>query len=275
MVMPVKDLTGLKFGYLTVLERDGSSKNKNATWLCQCVCGVKVVRIGSNLHNRPLRPGKASCGCAVGEAMLEGRERLGMAHHGMSDTRPYRIWCGMRSRCSNTRDKDFANYGGRGITVTDTWENSFESFWDDMSNGYQKHLTLDRADNMKGYSKQNCHWATASEQSNNTRVNQWINTPEGLMTVAQAARFYKIKTVTLYARIFRYKWEESRWFEDAKDTFRNKLICTPNGEMTLLEASKYYKINIKTLHSRIFRSKLAPEDWFKQPIKKKEKSTIL
>lgn len=273
--MPVKDLTGLTFGYLKVLERAGANKNKNATWLCQCVCGNEVVRIGSNLHNRPNRPGNASCGCAHGEALLEGRERLGLSHHGMSDTRPFRIWRGMRSRCLNVTDKDFPNYGGRGITVCKEWQSSFENFWKDMSETYQDNLTLDRMNNEKGYSKENCRWATVQEQSNNTRLNVWIDTPDGKMTVSQAAIFYKIERVTLDARIFRYQLDKSRWFEDAKDTFRNKLICTPNGEMTLRDASTYYKINIRTLHGRVFRSKLAPEEWFKQPIKKKEKSMML
>ena len=101
----------------------------------------------------------------------------------------------------NPRDKDWVNYGARGITVCSDWEQSFEIFWEQMKDGYASHLTLERIDVNGNYEKSNCRWATRIEQGNNTRKNVLIQTPNGEMTVANAARFYGIKPITLYKRV--------------------------------------------------------------------------
>ena len=198
MAMPAKDLTGQRFGFLTVLVRAGTSigKTKKATWLCRCDCGVEVVRESPSLRSAH-RPNAKHCGCRHGEHITT---------HGMTATRQYSIWAGMRQRCSNPKGKDFKNYGARGITVCKRWANSFENFWVDMQGGYDERLTLDRKNVNKGYSKANCRWATPQEQGNNTRFNRVLNTPKGTLTVSQAARAYGIKPVTLRARLARYKW---------------------------------------------------------------------
>jgi hypothetical protein len=107
----------------------------------------------------------------------------------------------MKSKCSNPNDKDWPNYGGRGISVCERWRDSFDAFWEDMGSTYSDDLTIERKDNNGNYQADNCRWATVREQSNNTRFNVWLDTPAGRMTVAQAARFYDIKTVTLRARL--------------------------------------------------------------------------
>lgn len=196
MPMPAKNLNGLTFGYLTVLQREGSS-NRKATWKLKCVCGNEVIRQGVSLTADRGRSTKHSCGCKHGEKLLR---------HGMTGSRPHRIWSNMKSRCSNPSDKDYKNYGERGIRVCKRWERSFENFWADMCETYSDGLTLDRRDNNRGYSKRNCRWATAKEQGNNTRCSRWLDTPAGRMTAAQAADHYGIKRVTLYARLTRYNW---------------------------------------------------------------------
>ena len=113
----------------------------------------------------------------------------------------------MLSRCYKEQDKDYKNYGARGIGVSIVWRESFAHFWADMGSSYQKGLTLGRIDNDKGYSVENCRWETQEQQHNNTRKNQYIDTPKGRLTVAQAARTFNIKPVTLYARINRYHWD--------------------------------------------------------------------
>lgn len=190
MAMPAVNLTGQKFGFLTVIERAGASKHKCARWVCLCRCGTTVVRASQYL--RTARPHVRSCGCQHGNRT-----------HGMTDTRPYQTWRAMVSRCLHPSDKDFANYGGRGIEVCPTWVRSFAAFWQDMREGYADHLTIDRIDNNGPYTQKNCRWATMAEQRNNRRVNVFVDTPWGRMTVTQAAQAAGLKRVTLAARIRR------------------------------------------------------------------------
>ena len=198
MANPALNLLGHQFGYLTVIRRAGTTQGtatQCALWLCQCVCGNKVVRRSQYLRAAH-RTHPRSCGCHHGNET-----------HKMSSSRPYNVWHGMLGRCLNPLNKDWKNYGGRGITVCKRWQDSFENFWVDMQEGYSPELTLGRANNTRGYSKANCRWETTTEQSNNTRVNRVLNTPKGRMTLAQAARVFGIKKVTLHARIVRYGWE--------------------------------------------------------------------
>lgn len=190
MAMPAVDLTGQEFGFLTAIERAGASKHKCARWVCRCRCGTTVTRTSQYL--RTFRPHLRSCGCQHGNRT-----------HGMADTRPYQTWRAMVKRCTHPADKDFASYGGRGIEVCPTWASSFASFWQDMQEGYARHLTIERIDNNGPYSKANCRWATMAEQRNNRRVNVFLDTPRGRMTVTQAAEAAGLKRVTLAARLRR------------------------------------------------------------------------
>lgn len=90
------------------------------------------------------------------------------SRHGMSDTRIYNIWEGMKKRCNNPHSIRYRNYGGRGITYDDRWER-FENFYEDMKEGYEDHLTLDRKEIDGNYTKDNCRWATEKEQSYNKK----------------------------------------------------------------------------------------------------------
>jgi hypothetical protein len=91
-----------------------------------------------------------------------------MATHGMKHAREYKIWDGMKYRCSNKNAVNYKDYGGRGITVCDKWMR-FEGFFEDM--GYSNGLCLDRIDNNKGYSKENCRWVNHKQNNRNKRNN--------------------------------------------------------------------------------------------------------
>jgi hypothetical protein len=93
--------------------------------------------------------------------------------HGLSKTKTYQAWADMKTRCYNSKRAQFAFYGGRGISVCDSWKNSFENFLSDMGEKPHGH-SLDRIDNNKEYSPSNCRWATQSTQCRNRRTNRTI-----------------------------------------------------------------------------------------------------
>lgn len=95
-----------------------------------------------------------------------------MEMHGMRNTRVYRIWRQMKTRCTNKKAWDYKYYGGRGITVCDEWKNSFVKFWGDNKKNYKDHLTIDRIDRNQGYTKSNCRWVTRKVQMNNFSLNR-------------------------------------------------------------------------------------------------------
>ena len=157
---PLKDLTGQRFGRLTVVMRNGT-KNGHAAWLCRCDCGKEKTVRSCDLVN-----GKStSCGCFHNE-MVSNITRS----HELCGTRIYNIHNGIIQRCYNPKATSYKNYGGRGITVCDEWLNSFQAFHDwAMSHGYSDDLSIDRIDVDGNYEPSNCRWATAREQRMNQR----------------------------------------------------------------------------------------------------------
>lgn len=202
MPMPAKDLTGLRFGSLQVIRRAGSTPGRTrcATWLCVCDCGREVVRVSQSLRTKS-RPNGLNCGC------LHGRWNVA---HGMSNSRPYRIWAQMRRRCSLKSDRDWPKYGGRGITVCSKWDASFDAFWQDMRGGYLPNLTLGRLNNDGPYSPENCRWETPRQQGRNRRNTSYVETPRGRMTLMDAAEMYGIPAGTLRHRLTIYLWNVDR-----------------------------------------------------------------
>lgn len=187
------DMTGQRFGRLTVTERASNNKHNCVMWLCRCDCGKDVAVLGSSLRNGSTR----SCGCYSAELT---RERG--TTHGMCKSRLYRIWDAMKQRCYATSHKAFENYGGRGITVCNAWRESFEAFRDwALSAGYNDDLTLDRMDTDGNYEPSNCQWVSLKDQQSNKRNNRLISYAGKTLTVSEWAEVTGINRSTLFARI--------------------------------------------------------------------------
>ena len=128
----LEDLSGRRYGRLVVIECVGSKKFQKRLWKCLCDCGKECVVISGHLKSGNTK----SCGCLNKEAI---------SSHGKTDTREYQVWADMKTRVSCPTNSAYSYYGGRGITYGPKWE-TFEGFWEDMSEGYSDELTLDRID---------------------------------------------------------------------------------------------------------------------------------
>lgn len=132
-------------GDLTVLGVPASKdKFRRALIACRCSCGNLIV-----IPKQHIRNGKRHCGC--------------IRRNSHYKTREWGIWSNMKQRCSNPNCTAFGRYGEVGIYFDPKW-NTFAGFWDDMGEGYEEHLTIDRIDNSLGYTKANCRWATHKQQ---------------------------------------------------------------------------------------------------------------
>lgn len=191
------DLTGRRFGKLTVIKREGANRNGSATWLCNCDCGNKKVACGRELVNGDT----SSCGCA----------RHNPRKHGMAGTRLYRIWTGMKSRCFNPNSPAYDRYGGRGITVCREWADNFETFMEwALESGYNEGLTIERIDNGKGYFPGNCTWISQSEQTQNRRSCIFVTMDGKTMNLQQWCDELGISYKLVHNRIRKLGWEPKK-----------------------------------------------------------------
>jgi hypothetical protein len=122
----------------------------------------------------------------------------------------------MKARCSNPNGQEFHNYGGRGIAVCDRWQNSFESFFADMSEGFFEGAEIDRKDTNGNYEPGNCRWVTDKEQQRNKRTNHLLTIGEETMTLIEWEEKTGIKANTILIRI-RRGWPKSRLLEIANE----------------------------------------------------------
>ena len=160
------DLTGQKFGRLTVIERD-VSRNGKSYWKCLCECGNIKSVYGCNIKRGITK----SCGCYSIDLMLGRSWKHG--HSDMHRTIPeYQTWLGIKSRCYNENERNFINYGGRGITVCERWKSDFNAFFDDMGLRPSPIHSIDREDVNGNYEPSNCKWATREEQARNKRISK-------------------------------------------------------------------------------------------------------
>ena len=145
--------------------------------------------------------------------------------HGLKNTRLFRIWSNLLSRCYNSNFHDYKYYGARGIIVCDEWINDFKALYNwAMSNGYSDELTIDRIDVNGNYSPDNCRWATVKTQSNNRRNNHYVNINGVVKTLSEWCELYAINYRTVQDRLKR-GWNIEKALKEPVDTrFRRKVV---------------------------------------------------
>lgn len=163
--------------------------------VAQCECGTLAAICAQSIA----RGKSGSCGCDAHRLTAERNYR-----HGGARTRLHNIWNGMKARCLCEGSEAYESYGGRGIEICDEWKNDFSAFrtWA-YANGYASDLTIDRRDNDRGYSPDNCRWATWDIQANNTRKNRRVSAFGDVKSVAEWSKDSRcnVSYSTLWARL--------------------------------------------------------------------------
>lgn len=187
--MPLpRDMTGLKFGRLTVVERYPAP----SSWVCECTCGTQIVAKSNNIQNG----NTSSCGCLRRETSSR-RNRT----HGLSRTPEWRAWAAMNSRCRPGRSQDAARYAERGIAVADEWKTDFPAFLAEIGPRPSPRHSVDRIDNNKGYQPGNVRWATPAEQTRNQERNHLVDHEGTVLTLTDFAALHGVTMSALSVRI--------------------------------------------------------------------------
>lgn len=241
----VKDLTGMTFGRLKVIEFAGIAKNRSALWKCECSCENHTIIV---VQSNNLRNGNTqSCGCLH-------KEKFNGYKHGHKHTKLYGVWCGMKARCQNPNSTSYKNYGGRGIKVCKEWQ-TFEPFYEwSIKNGYKEGLSIEREDVNGNYEPSNCHWATQKEQANNTRLNHFIEYKGKRQTIKQ----WEDETGLPIGQRLSYGWTIEQAIETPLNN--NYRVYNFNGEKhTIAEWSGITGIKYGTLYNRLVKLNWAIE----------------
>ena len=221
---PLSNLIGKKFGRLLVISRN--QRTNNTFWDCVCDCGNLAVITAGNLKNGHTQ----SCGCLNSEM-----SRARVLSHGKCGSTEYSTWRQMISRCTVKTNHAFKDYGGRGISVCKEWM-SFHAFYADM--GDKPHGTsIDRIDNNKGYSPDNCRWADKFQQARNTRANVFI-THEGVTKcVSEWAAIIGCSSSTIRRRRIRHTDSSLIIYPARKQTKRN---CSGRPDRKMFAGNVHY-----------------------------------
>lgn len=212
----IKDIKGQRFGKLVVLSYVGQNKFRKAEWRCQCDCGKTTVTTGGGLRSG----NTTSCGCYQREAnKTHGESRV--------NSKEYKAWGEMLSRCRNSNGKAYHNYGGRGIKVCTRWL-LFVNFLADMGRKPTPQHSLDRYPNNNGnYEPGNCRWATKKQQDTNRRQ----------------TRLHTFNGETLCVKDWAKKYDRSY------DVLLKRIQSGWDFEKALMTPYKKYKLKRKEVHN--------------------------
>lgn len=185
---------GEKWNSWTIIKKD---KGRHVLWLCQCDCGNTTIVSSNNLVSGTTN----SCGCK--SALIKT--------HGLTNTRIYSIWRGIKTRTTYKCKGVHHNYIDKGITMCDEWQKPENFIKWAFANGYSDNLTIDRKDNDKGYCPENCRWVDNKTQQRNKSTNRYITYNGETKALIEWAEILNINYRTLLSRL-RYGWDIERAF---------------------------------------------------------------
>jgi hypothetical protein len=187
-----RDRSGDRYGNLTVISRAGANRHGQTTWECKCDCGATVTKSVVFFNNGGQQCSKS---CSLGVHVKHG------ATTHTHKSKEYGAWIDMKQRCLNPSTKNYARYGGRGITVHQPWVDSFEAFLADVGIAPQTYrASLDRINNDGNYEPSNVRWSTPKEQTRNRRVTMKVTVAGEDMPLSEAAERWGINYYTVLAR---------------------------------------------------------------------------
>lgn len=230
--MKFKNLSGLKFGRLSVLSYLRKDKHGHLVYSCECECGNKCNAIAGLLKSGL----KRSCGCLLSEWRNSGDSGR---KHNMCGTPEYWAWAAIKSRCNNPKTSNYNSYGGRGIRVCKRWLDSFEFFLNDMGLRPSAKHSIDRKNNDGNYTPKNCRWATKKEQANNKSTNRKLSFNNLRMGINEWERHLGFNQGTIKERLHR------GW--GVKRSLTAKLIKSKRSQLdgnlirNLLKRGKYHR----------------------------------
>lgn len=244
-----KSLVGKTFGRLTVIKDSGErATNGSILWECKCSCGKTSLVRGSELTGGRTK----SCGCYSTDVLKKVATKHGLSKVNGKHTKLFRAWASMKQRCYNKNHASYKDYGGRGIDVCTEWREDFEAFHDwSIANGFSDDLSIDRIDNDKGYSPDNCRWVDAKTQIRNRRNTVTYNWNGSEYTLAELGELTGINKMTIKSRL-----NSGATLEEALDLKVNTSVLTMSykGETKPIKQwCKELGLNYATVRSRHYK----------------------
>lgn len=238
-----KDIKDVKFNLLTGIK----DSNKKGFYVFKCDCGNVVEK----RKNDVIQGKTKSCGCIKSKNISKARKK-----HGACGTKLYKIFCGMRQRCLNKKNKRYKNYGGRGITIYKDWLSDYSNFneWA-LNNGYEEGLSIERIDNNGDYEPNNCKWIELKEQARNKSCTIKMCYNGEMMLLKDLCVKFNVDY-----RLALSRYRKGYTFEEVfslKSLYKDKAhfnVFTLNGETkNLSDWCKIYNKNYSTVWARIYR----------------------
>ena len=200
----VNDLTGRRFGRLSVIGLDYIDSAKNTRWYCKCDCGNSVSVRSHGL----VSGGTKSCGCYKREVACFVSRKSNTVHGLTNKHKLYGVWKNIRQRCTNPNNPSYKNYGGRGISMSEEWD-EYPIFLEwAMENGYKEGLTIERIDNDGDYSPDNCTFVDNVKQQRNRRKTIMLTYRGETRALSEWCEQFGLKLKTCYGRMHYYGWSD-------------------------------------------------------------------